>query len=621
MATTTRDNPVRDLPVRDLIFAEIALRDGKTTPQAIEKGKKVVEEMGGFGILRSLPSILVERNLLDHERERDIARKIAQIEVPCAHCRRPTSLESLGQEGHFRCGHCQSLLAIQLEGKGTGPVPPAIEDRVKSVLLEGEKPGHRPDAREKGPQRSPGAALRPGPRPEPGGRADRGEERPSETEARPGRTGPVARLAAARPQAASGQPRPAPEPVRPEEPPEARRKIQARDSIRGYRIEGVIGSGPSGRLYRAVGSGGKGSPVALKVLSGGRPPERHALKAFDKALADWSRLGEDITGPHEFHEEGSASYVVRPFLQEPWVSLADHDLESLEDPAGVFLAVATRLGAVHAAGAIHGNLKLSNIFLHREDPDRVLLLDPALRLLLPREEVHRWKVLAGDPGSVAPEEIEGGEPTAAADVYALGWVLYALLSGAPAFAGLPPPEVLRRHRDGPCPELPHDAGELRRLHLALTAAAVSERPPHGGAVASLAAEAIAGKKLALGSVTPRPRTAGAEPRRARGRGGRWPLGYVLGPAALLVVLVLSIYSFIGWQKVRTEFSDRKRPSALYWKLAEENFQETKARAEKDPRSGEELWEKFLRTFGETPLRGAAEAEKRNCSTGASSGSK
>jgi serine/threonine-protein kinase len=110
----------------------------------------------------------------------------------------------------------------------------------------------------------------------------------------------------------------------------------------------------------------------------------------------------------------------------------------------ILRAVAEALAVAHAHGIIHRDIKASNVFLAG---DRVVLLDFGVAKLLDLgdEELTVTGTTVGTPASMAPEQTRGGPVDARTDVYALGAMLFHMLTGEKPFAG-------------------HETHELRFLH-------------------------------------------------------------------------------------------------------------------------------------------------------------
>jgi serine/threonine protein kinase len=97
--------------------------------------------------------------------------------------------------------------------------------------------------------------------------------------------------------------------------------------------------------------------------------------------------------------------------------------------------VCDALGAVHAAGVIHRDVKPANIFLHRRAEDdnvQIKLLDFGIaRVEWAETRLTNMGAPLGTPGYMSPEQEQGGDIDARSDLYAAGAVIYECITGAP----------------------------------------------------------------------------------------------------------------------------------------------------------------------------------------------
>src|SRR5215472_208191 len=203
-----------------------------------------------------------------------------------------------------------------------------------------------------------------------------------------------------------------------------------------FEIERRAGSGGMGVVYRARGRV-TGSSVALKLVHGQsqEPTER------------FTREGRLLAG---LRHPGIVRYVAHGATTDGHLYLAMEWLEG-EDLArrlgrsGLTIAESVRvvshaaqaLSEAHEQGIVHRDLKPSNLFLENGELDRVRILDFGVARL--GEDAHRVTItgeMVGTPSYMAPEQARGGKVVdARADVFALGCVLFACLTGRRAFAG------------------------------------------------------------------------------------------------------------------------------------------------------------------------------------------
>ncbi|WP_432995679.1 protein kinase domain-containing protein [Dactylosporangium sp. CA-233914] len=252
-----------------------------------------------------------------------------------------------------------------------------------------------------------------------------------------------------------------------------------------YRLHEVLGRGGMATVWRADDLHLQ-RPVAVKVLSAAVlavPGMRERLGREARILARLTH--PNIVAVHDFDVESDTAYLVLELVEGPSLAtlLRQGALPVVEQAVGIAIQVCDALTAAHAAGIQHRDIKPANIIVA---PDGVAKVCDFGIARSDASTVNDPTANSGTSEYVAPERAVGDAGDARADLYALGCVLYAMLSGGPPFTGRTPVAVLRQHlHEVPVPlaELRADVPpELDRLVLDLLAKDPTRRPPSAEAV-------------------------------------------------------------------------------------------------------------------------------------------
>jgi len=205
-----------------------------------------------------------------------------------------------------------------------------------------------------------------------------------------------------------------------------------------YHVVREIGRGASGVVYEAV-DGERGRVVALKTLGRGRA--LYDLKNEFHAAADLAH--PNLVALYDLVLDGARPFFTMEYVPGvEWRRFARPagapDWERIRDTVGQVL---DGLSALHAAGWVHRDLKPLNVLVTAAGHAKIVDFGAALAVAAdPIAAARRGTWLY-----MAPEQIEGVAIGPAADLYALGAILYELSTGEPPFAG-PVDEIRRAHR-------------------------------------------------------------------------------------------------------------------------------------------------------------------------------
>jgi hypothetical protein len=329
-------------------------------------------------------------------------------------------------------------------------------------------------------------------------------------------------------------------------------ELRAGAVFAGHRIEAVVGRGGMGVVYRATQLD-LDRTVALKVVAPDLLEDESARRRFLQE----SRLAASIEHPHVIPiyyagEEDGLPYLVMRFVEgdDGRGVVRRHGALVPERAARVVAQVAGALDAAHAAGLVHRDVKPANVLLAAGD--HAYLSDFGLsrhvRSISGATRTGQW---VGTLDYVAPEQIRGDAADARTDVYALGCVLFFLLTGTIPFPREGDEAKLWAHLTEPPPPAsaagaPPAFDPVIRRALAKSP---DERYPSAGDLGRAAEAAAAGRSVdqperavARGGAAASETPTRASPRRDRRRRGRAVVLVALlaaGAAAVAAVVLSS----------------------------------------------------------------------------------
>lgn len=247
-----------------------------------------------------------------------------------------------------------------------------------------------------------------------------------------------------------------------------------------YRVQRRIGSGAMGVVWECVDEV-LHRTVAVKqlLLQPGLDPGE-AEEARQRAMRE-GRIAARLQHGHavsvyDVAEDEGQPVLVMEYL--PSTSLAsmmsDHGPLPPREVARIGAQVASALGAAHAVGVVHRDIKPGNILLG--DDGTVKITDFGISRAQGDVAVTKTGMLAGTPAYLSPDVACGQEPTGASDVFSLGATLYAAIEGRPPFGQSENTLALLHAVAAGKVDPPQTAGGMYEPLMAMLQARVEDRP-------------------------------------------------------------------------------------------------------------------------------------------------
>jgi serine/threonine-protein kinase len=264
--------------------------------------------------------------------------------------------------------------------------------------------------------------------------------------------------------------------------------IEVGQTVGNYRVLGKIGEGAMGAVYLAEHPI-IGRKAALKVIHPQHARNVDVVARFVNEASAISRIGhEHIVEVTDFGRTPDGDfYFIMEYLEGKVLAevIAAEAPFAPERAVAIAAQIADALAASHAHGVIHRDLKPENVFLvaRGEDPAFVKVLDFGLAKLVHGDGAAphqtRTGIVLGTPYYMSPEQCEGAlELDERADIYALGVVLFEMLTGKLPFGGKTHGEVLVKQMTMRAPAARSVVPDLPEALDAILHRALAKSPAH-----------------------------------------------------------------------------------------------------------------------------------------------
>jgi serine/threonine protein kinase/tetratricopeptide (TPR) repeat protein len=239
-------------------------------------------------------------------------------------------------------------------------------------------------------------------------------------------------------------------------------------NIPGYQIRRTLGVGGMATVYLAIQQS-LGREVALKVMS----PRLADDPSYQERFVHEARIAAKLDHPNiaQVYDVGTAgkhSYISMQYHEG--VTLNRHSLEGMKagETVRIVGCVADALAYAHDHHVIHRDIKLENILLRRDG--RVVLTDFGIAKATDADaSMTQTGSVLGTPYYISPEQARGQQVDARTDLYSLGVVFYAMLTGEVPYDAPDSISLCLAHINDPIPRMPEPLAAFDALMVRMLA--------------------------------------------------------------------------------------------------------------------------------------------------------
>ncbi len=211
------------------------------------------------------------------------------------------------------------------------------------------------------------------------------------------------------------------------------KRFQVNEMIGEYRVTSFLGEGGMGEVYLGVHEK-LGRPAAIKILHSNISDESFKTRFFNEARLQASLHHPNIAALYDFQEQGHELLIFMEFVDgESLDDLVSRRAFSINESLEVFASVCEAVGYIHQNGIVHRDIKAQNIKLTAAG--KAKLLDFGIAKAAGSHGLTQTGGVIGTPNYLSPEQLKGEKATSSADVWALGVLLYEMLTGTLPFNG------------------------------------------------------------------------------------------------------------------------------------------------------------------------------------------
>ena len=211
--------------------------------------------------------------------------------------------------------------------------------------------------------------------------------------------------------------------------------VQAGERLDGFQLESVVACSGMATIFRARDIR-SGQPVAIKIPY----LEVESDPVFFDRFRREEQIGLSLDHPgivKVLHAEKSGVYIVMEWAEGKLLRqlMQEQGKLSVERAAGIAQQICDALDYIHSRGIVHRDLKPENIMLDADDNVKLLDFGIAAKAGARRLTFGKLSPTVGTPDYISPEQVQGKRGDCRSDIYAVGVMLYEMLTGQVPFEG------------------------------------------------------------------------------------------------------------------------------------------------------------------------------------------
>jgi serine/threonine-protein kinase len=212
--------------------------------------------------------------------------------------------------------------------------------------------------------------------------------------------------------------------------------IHAGEKLDHYQIDNLVARSGMASIYRATDER-TGQPVAIKIPH----PEMEADPVFYDRFRREQEIGEKLDHPGVMkvlpNDDHSQFYMAMEWVDGRLLrqTLNERKKFPAERAVKIALKIAAALEYIHSHGVVHRDLKPENIMVDANDNIKLIDFGIAANVGSRRLTFAKFSQTMGTPDYISPEQVKGKRGDARSDIYALGVMLYEMLTGKVPFTG------------------------------------------------------------------------------------------------------------------------------------------------------------------------------------------
>ncbi len=216
-----------------------------------------------------------------------------------------------------------------------------------------------------------------------------------------------------------------------------------------YEIIEELGAGGMGLVYRAYDRKME-EEVALKLIRPEISADKRTVERFRNEIKTARKIRHaHVCGMFDLHEENKKLFITMEYVRGEDLKSVVKRMKVLAPATALSIArqVAEGLGEAHRLGVVHRDLKPSNVMIDKDGNAKIM--DFGIARSLTGGGITAAGAIVGTPEYMSPEQVEGLPADQRADLYALGIMLFEMVTGQPPFEGETPLAIAHKHKYEP----------------------------------------------------------------------------------------------------------------------------------------------------------------------------